>query len=419
MQQRQLKHLPSDTTELSPWQLQVREEVQAIYQEAFQTRRPLVRVIQELALPNGDEAMEEVSFACQMAFACTPAEADARAAEILKPGPSVVEGTRATCVLQWRWDNDSLWRGLSDNKKIARLARSMVSSGFHDDEPIRARSFDLSGPPAAPVLNRLLFGDGQARGLAAKLAWSLVLKRARADPTGIAPGMPCLRRVLGSLMAIPTVFENHGHGSVEDLIIAQAATHNVKATITLPMNTVDWVGVVLRCSGLTLGGGSVNKQNILACLNRCRCKYDEHVEVKAYDLEPVAKRARKGRRKSTAGTAPNTADEGDQDRLKISQRRLTAIRMILESATPESFQVMQMHLVWAGDYLSSAFSDQVFALPWLWPNSIAPEDARPGEAALLARDAGARVSQELIPSKFVSTPMRYEERWPSITANGV
>ena len=45
-----------------------------------------------------------------------------------------MDGTMATAILQWRFDDESLWRGLSDNTKLARLARSMVSSGFLEDE---------------------------------------------------------------------------------------------------------------------------------------------------------------------------------------------------------------------------------------------------------------------------------------------
>ena len=53
---------------------------------------------------------------------------------MLQPKVGVMDGTMATAILQWRFDDDSLWRGLSDNTKLARLARSMVSSGFLEDE---------------------------------------------------------------------------------------------------------------------------------------------------------------------------------------------------------------------------------------------------------------------------------------------
>ena len=32
--------------------------------------------------------------------------------------------------LSWSYADESLWRGLSDNKKIIRLARSMVTTGY-------------------------------------------------------------------------------------------------------------------------------------------------------------------------------------------------------------------------------------------------------------------------------------------------
>ena len=74
---------------------------------------------------------------------------------------------------------------------------------------------------------------------------------------------------------------------------------------------------------------------ILQALERCTRKYDAHLEVHAYEMEPVAKRARKGRKKSAAATAlamagtadgePKRLNEPDEDRIKIGNPRLQAI----------------------------------------------------------------------------------------------
>ena len=102
------------------------------------------------------------------------------ATEALAPKPPE-ESTCTTCVYQWRYDDGSLWNGYPDNSKLARLARSMLSVGFKQDEPINARDLDLTAPDAHRpniVTARLRFGDGSARGLALKWAWSLFLKYA-------------------------------------------------------------------------------------------------------------------------------------------------------------------------------------------------------------------------------------------------
>ena len=51
--------------------------------------------------------------------------------------------------------------------KIILLARSMVTTGYCQDEPISSRIFDLSAPDGI-LVGKLLFGDGQARGLAVR-----------------------------------------------------------------------------------------------------------------------------------------------------------------------------------------------------------------------------------------------------------
>ena len=96
--------------------------------------------------------------------------ASERAKVILQPGDPNFEGTRTTCPpLSWSYADESLWRGLSDNKKIIRLARSMITSGYRQDEPINCRTSDLTALDGV-LAGKLLFGDGQARGLAARLA---------------------------------------------------------------------------------------------------------------------------------------------------------------------------------------------------------------------------------------------------------
>ena len=76
-------------------------------------------------------------------------------------------------------------------------------------------------------------------------------------------------------------------------MVAQVVRQNVKATYALPMNTLEWAGMILRTCGLALGMSGVHTQTILACMQRCTAKYDSYVEVDAYVMQPVAKRAAK------------------------------------------------------------------------------------------------------------------------------
>ena len=214
---------------------------------------------------------------------------------------------------------------------------------------------------------------------------------------------------------MPTVFELQGDGSKEDLLVAAAARQNMRAEMQLPMNTVEWTLLVLQCAGSDLGT-SFNRSEVLEVLSRCTKKYDSHIDVKDYDVEPLAKRARKGRRKSGTAQAKAILNAGNEnkgeevvDRIRMGRDRLKAIEAILRGATPNSLKMMEYHLVWAGDYNYCAFTDQSLGLPWLWPNSLPPQDIMATEAALVARDAAALASQKLIPSGATAASLNYEE----------
>jgi len=126
-------------------------------------------------------------------------------------------------------------------------------------------------------------------------------------------------------------------------------------------------------------------------------------------VEPLAKRAKRGRRKSGAGNvAPDQAGD-EHDRLRIGFRKMKAIKAILEGATAESFSSLQMHLVWAGDFAYSALSDDSLALSFLWPSSLPDPESLPCETSALARDVAAKCSQSVGSVKFTMRPLAYEE----------
>ena len=121
-------------------------------------------------------------------------------------------------------------------------------------------------------------GDGQARGLAAFFVFHLMIGYSaehslKDEPTAL--------KIMESLINIPTVFERNRDDSAEDLLVAQAVRQNVKATMQLPLNTVEWARLTLRSSGITFA--SRNRDMIISCMQRLTHKYDSSPEVAAYD----------------------------------------------------------------------------------------------------------------------------------------
>ena len=301
MARRALRPTPSTTEDLSPWQLTLSENMSQLHQECFEKRTALTEIIQEFPALQGVAALEEITYAVQIGWNVSLDIASERARVILQPGDPNFEGTRTTCPLSWSYADESLWRGLSDNKKIIRLARSMITSGYRQDEPINCRTSDLTALDGV-LAGKLLFGDGQARGLAARLAFHFLLNTVRTSQDSLM-GDPEIMRIMQGLILIPTVISTGGSIG-EDLIVAQAVRQNVKAAMQLPMNAMEWAGMVLRSCGLqNVGTTAEQTQRILLCLARCTAKYDASLEVNAYEVEPVAKRPRRGRRKSVGAAA--------------------------------------------------------------------------------------------------------------------
>ena len=422
--QRVLRPTPSAEKDLQPWQLTLSEDLSKLHQEAHQERIALTHTVQAFPKPTGEQALIECAFACRIAYNVNEEEAQKLAEEILKPGSADFLGSRDACILSFSFEDESLWRGPSDNKKLIRLARNMVTSGYKRDEPIRSRTFDHRSDDGV-LAAQFLFGDGQARGLSARLAWQLLLNFMRSKNETYM-GDPEFMRVVMSLLHIPVVFEKSGQNTKEDLMMAQVVRQNMKAKMSLPLNTLEWAKVVLMSCSQMVGGTQATTGAILACLERCKAKYDSHIEVAAYDVEPVAKRARKGRRKSAssvalalastddAAPASKPADDPDEDQLKIGYRRLKAISNILSHSTKKSYKAMEMHLVWAGNYDYSALSDRALGLPYIFPNSLPPPEAHADLVTQVARDAAAKSNRDLVPPNATVRAMKYEELLTSI-----
>ena len=117
-------------------------------------------------------------------------------------------------------------------------------NGFKSDEPIQSRTNDLSDWNGTDLLKgRLLFGDGQARGLAAWFAWHILKEHILSE--GFLP-TPGVERVFRSLLKIPVAFRSRRAGlSHHALIVDCAVTQNVKAQTQQPLNTMEWCHLIL------------------------------------------------------------------------------------------------------------------------------------------------------------------------------
>ena len=140
------------------WQADLLKKLNELHEEAFEKHTVLTRVIQELPQPKGAEAVSLLARGMQIGSGLSEEEAKMRAREVLQPSGPNFQGSMETCPVMWRYDNESLWRGLTDNKKLIRLMRSMVLTGFQEDEPLRSRTFDLCTDDGI-FAAKSLFGD--------------------------------------------------------------------------------------------------------------------------------------------------------------------------------------------------------------------------------------------------------------------
>ena len=142
----------------------------------------------------------------------TEAEARNWAAGALLPGmPGDYTGVKPTGILHWSLKVPSFWKGVPDNPRVGRIARSILASGFRLDSVIASRTLPSSTEDeqggGIPLFS-LKFGDGSCRGLAAALCLMLLL-----ETPGVPAGDEGLKLVLESVMHVPTSFERHGDGS--------------------------------------------------------------------------------------------------------------------------------------------------------------------------------------------------------------
>ena len=90
-------------------------------------------------------------------------------------------------------------------------------------------------------------------------------------------------------------------------------------------------------------------------------------------------------------------EEADEDRLRIGNTRIRAITNVLTHCTLKSYESLEMHMVWVGDWSLSAVNDKTLALPWIWKGSLPDEESKPNGVILLANNVTAHANDKLIP----------------------
>ena len=394
---------------LELWQQDCREAVHNIYEESFKDRKPIAAIIQALPWPSSvAEAKVELELMAQVA--CGLSQSDAQAyADIALQFPLVADhlGFTFTNVYHWRIDDQSLWRGQSDTAKVCGLAKSILCTGFHRDSTVCSRDHNISG------LNCLRFGDGQARGLALRLAWAVI--RTKVVMKGMVVACNGLCAIFESMMAIPTCFEKPGDEGT--MLVRQVVRQNIKAQLTLPVNTIEWARIIMQAaapigatshldqlSATSVEARKVQSKRLLDTMMTMLDTYHKQIEDEGVDMAPAAKRARKGRRKS--GAAVCQTEEGvSEDRLKLGTLRQAAIKNILQSCTAASFKDMEMHLVWAGDFKSSVLSDATLAWKHWWPGSHPSPAATPTALQEQVRVAASKAG---VPTRYKTQDLMYD-----------
>ena len=96
---RVLRAAPSNSEQLSPWQLKISETLSQLHQETFEKRKALTHLIQEFPKPRGEEAVADTALAMQIAYSYSPEEAESKARAYLMPDSPDFAGSRDTCIL--------------------------------------------------------------------------------------------------------------------------------------------------------------------------------------------------------------------------------------------------------------------------------------------------------------------------------
>jgi len=201
------------------------------------------------------------------------------------------------------------------------------------------------------------------------------------------------------------------------MLVRQAVRQNIKAHLTLPVNTIEWAHIIMKVAApvgalshldqLSATSFEVRRAQgarLLAAMKPMMDTYHKQIEDEGVDMAPASKRSRRGRHKSGAAVCQTDEGVGD-DRLKLGTLRQAAIKNILQACTVASFKDMETHLVWAGDFKNSALTDATLAWKHWWPGSQPSPAATPSALQEQVRVAASKV---VIPTKCFTKKLMYD-----------
>ena len=136
---------------LEEWQMRGQDTVQQLFNNAFQERVHLTKSVCSFPAPDVGSALKTVAMLAQKCCSLGSLEAEQLALSSLRcqAGGEAANGITFVSPLAWSYGVKSLWRGITDSKKLCRLTRSILN-GFRNGEPIQSRSI-WEAPPGSAI----------------------------------------------------------------------------------------------------------------------------------------------------------------------------------------------------------------------------------------------------------------------------
>jgi hypothetical protein len=355
----------------SPFQETLLHDVENLYNELRKARRPLhafALEYQQTFWNNPSATVGHLINVKMPLHAKDVDEATTWALRLLKPCGTHMLGPHPTCVVQWRLDIGSMWRGQPDSRRVLRLVKNIISSGFSKDSCVTSRTLDMSGTGgrdgADVVTFRLCSGDGSARLVAATVVWLLILRRS----TEIPHGDPAVEILIESLWNIPTHFAPHS----EQAVVAQDVREHQLAE-SLPVSALKWVGMVTKHASIT------TRKALRTHLNQMVVADSQHMAAASWATKPEAL-AKRLRLTGGCSAATNRKDPDDQQEpedvlcgLTMGAKCLVAMCSFLAGGAPLG-AMLREHLQRAGDAGASVVSDEVLTWSWFYVDSLPERD---------------------------------------------
>ena len=326
-------------------------------------------------------------------FGITELDATVRAKDMYQPTDAgiTMEGVKSNfgpCIFTYA--NESMWRGTPGNPLVAKLMRSIVSSGFRGTSVVESRTLHLRPSEDMPnmVSFHLLLGDGSARATAACLVWTLLVKMVDSIPCD----EPVVSNMIASLLDIKVNFQVYGDGSSKQTLVAQAALQNQAAAVQ-PCSTLQWIGMARDFTGLPIGEHVSSSSQLQKTLDEMVNAYNARPEVEAYVEEALpARKKRRGK------TNKGVTDDDDRDQgLKIGRQRLMAMKSFLAGASEEGWMILERHVCVMGDYKLSVVTDDILLQKHIYINSKLPKEHLPNATELALRDSVSETTLKIIP----------------------